>query len=106
MVSASERFGIDLPDGASCTSAGECLSGNCYLVPFLGGYCGECNEDADCPDGGCTPPNPFDNGGSTCNMGEAGGGCESDEVCMDGLSCGTVLDLLGLITISTCGECE
>ena len=102
----SETEGMgDLPDGASCTSDGECMSGNCYLVPFLGGYCGECNEDADCPDGGCTPPNPFASGGSTCNMGELGGGCETSEVCQDGLTCGTVLDLLGLISISTCGEC-
>jgi hypothetical protein len=95
----------DLPNGATCTSDGECLSANCYIVPFLGGQCGECNEDADCPDGGCTAPNPFANNGSVCNMGEAGGGCETSDVCMDGLSCGTVLDLLGLIKISTCGEC-
>jgi hypothetical protein len=38
-------------------------------------------------------------------MGEAGGGCETSDVCQDGLSCGTVLDLLGLIQINTCGEC-
>jgi hypothetical protein len=100
--------GGDLPNGSACTTDGECMSGNCYVVPFLGGQCGECNEDADCADstgGGCTPPNPFMSNGSTCNMGEAGGGCESDAVCMDGLSCGNVLDLLGLIQINTCGEC-
>ena len=96
----------DLPNGATCTNNGECMSGNCYLVPFLGGYCGECDEDVDCAEGGCTPPNPFDDAPvSTCNMGEAGGGCETDEVCQDGLSCGVVLDLLGLISVSTCGEC-
>jgi hypothetical protein len=97
-----------LPMGATCTSDDECGSCNCYVVPFLGGQCGECNEDVDCADstgGGCTPPNPFMSNGSTCNTGEAGGGCESTEVCMDGLTCGTVLDLLGLIQISTCGEC-
>lgn len=94
--------------GAVCTNDDECASCNCYLVPLLGGQCGECNEDADCAEttmGGCTPPNPFMNNGSTCNMGEAGGGCESDEVCQDGLSCGIVLDVLGIIQISTCGEC-
>ncbi len=94
--------------GAVCTDDSECASCNCYLVPFLSGQCGECNEDADCVDttmGGCTPPNPFMSNGSVCNMGEAGGGCESNEVCQDGLTCGTVLDLLGLIQISTCGEC-
>ncbi|PRQ08428.1 hypothetical protein [Enhygromyxa salina] len=98
----------DAPNGAPCTSNGECLSGNCYVIPLLGGQCGECDNvdlDADCPDGGCTIPNPFENNGSTCNMGEAGGGCQTDEVCQDGLTCGTVLDLLGLIKISTCGEC-
>lgn len=101
--------GGDLPNGSSCTSDGECLSGNCYVVPFLGGQCGECNEDADCADttmGGCTPPNPFMANGSTCNMGEAGGGCESSAVCEDGLTCGNVLSLLGLIEINTCGTCE
>lgn len=96
----------DLPNGAACTSDGECMSLNCYVVPFLGGQCGECNEDADCAEGGCTPPNPFENNGSTCNMGEVGGGCETDDVCMDGLTCGNVLDLLGLIQINTCGTCS
>jgi hypothetical protein len=97
-----------LPMGGTCTDGSECGSCECYLVPFLGGQCGACDEDADCAastGGGCTPPNPFMNNGSTCNMGEAGGGCETSDVCADGLSCGTVLDLLGLIQISTCGEC-
>jgi hypothetical protein len=40
-----------------------------------------------------------------CNQGEVGGGCESSEVCQDDATCGTVLDLLGLIQINTCGEC-
>jgi hypothetical protein len=102
----TETTGGDLPNGSSCTSDGECLSGNCYVVPFLGGQCGECNEDADCPAGGCTPPNPFEANGSVCNMGELGGGCETTDVCMEGLVCGNVLDLLGLIQINTCGNCE
>ncbi|NJK32891.1 MAG: hypothetical protein HC927_11065 [Deltaproteobacteria bacterium] len=97
----------DLPDGAACTSDAECLSANCYTVPFLGGYCGECTNDDDCSGGGCTAPNPFDPAPiSTCNMGELGGGCESDEVCEKGLTCGNVLDLLGLIKINTCGNCS
>jgi hypothetical protein len=105
----TEETGGDLPNGASCTSDGECMSGNCYVVPFLGGQCGECNEDADCAmttGGGCTPPNPFEANGSVCNMGELGGGCETTDVCEDGLVCGNVLDLLGLIQINTCGNCE
>lgn len=99
----------DLNMGAACTSDCECMSDNCYVVPFLGGQCGECTEDADCAmttGGGCTPPNPFMANGSTCNMGELGGGCESTDVCEDGLVCGNVLDLLGLIQINTCGTCE
>lgn len=94
-----------LPNGSTCTSDDECSSGQCYLVPFLGGSCGECNQDADCVGGGCTPFNPFGGNWSVCNMGEAGGGCESDDVCAGDLSCATVLDLLGLITINTCGSC-
>lgn len=93
-------------DGTSCTSDDECMSNNCYLVPFLGGTCGECNEDADCPDGGCTAPNVFDSGIAVCNVGEFGGGCETTSVCMPGLVCANVLDLLGLIQITTCGECD
>jgi hypothetical protein len=97
-----------LPAGGTCTDGDECGSCECYLVPFLGGQCGQCDEDLDCAEvtgGGCTPPNPFMNNGSTCNMGEPGAGCETSDVCADGLTCGIVLDLLGLIQIATCGEC-
>lgn len=95
-----------VPDGSTCTSDDECSSGRCYVIPFLGGVCGQCNEDADCVDGGCTPPNPFDSIGSFCNQGEAGGGCESDEVCADGLSCSNVFNLLDLIVMKSCGSCQ
>jgi hypothetical protein len=94
-----------LPDGSTCTSDVECISGSCYVLPFLGGTCGQCNGDADCFGGGCTPPNPFNNTPPFCNMGEPGAGCESDEVCGDGLSCGNVFDLLNLIELNTCGSC-
>ena len=104
-TAGSSDGGEQLPDGASCVEDAECMSGNCYLVPFLGGTCGACNEDADCMGGGCSPPNPFMTTPSFCNMGEAGGGCESDAVCMPGLQCGNVLDILGLIQINSCGEC-
>lgn len=93
------------PDGSVCTGDFECSSGQCYVVPFLGGTCGECNEDADCSDGGCSPPNPFDASPPTCNMGELGGGCQSDEACAGDLSCATALDLLGLIQLSSCSAC-
>jgi hypothetical protein len=103
------ELGAGAPDGASCTSDGECASCECYVVPFVGGQCGECNSDADCADttgGGCTPPNPFESNGSTCNEGELGGGCQTSAVCQDDLTCGTVLSLLGVIEIKTCGNCE
>src|SRR5690606_13382423 len=90
----------------------ECASGNCYNVPFLGGQCVECDNvegDLDCVDitgGGCSSPNPYENNGSTCNMGEIGGGCQSSDVCQDGLVCSNVFDLLGIIQINTCGVCD
>ncbi len=55
--------------------------------------------------GGCTAPSPFENNGSTCNMGGQGGGCETDSVCQDGLSCSNVFSLLGIVVLNTCGEC-
>jgi hypothetical protein len=94
------------PNGSSCTGDPECNSGNCYVLPFLGGFCGECNEDADCVDGGCSPPNPFDGSAPVCNMGELGGGCESDDVCAGDLSCSTALDLFGLVQINSCSSCQ
>lgn len=93
------------PNGSSCTGDFECSSGNCYVMPFLGGFCGECNEDADCFGGGCSAPNPFDGTPQFCNMGELGAGCESDEVCAGDLSCSNALDLLGLVQLNTCGSC-
>jgi hypothetical protein len=104
-TSSSATTGGDLPDGTACSGDAECLSGDCYVIPFFGGICGPCNEDADCEGGGCSPPNPFNGTPSSCNMGAAGGGCETDAVCMQGLKCGNVLDLLDLIQLNTCGEC-
>ncbi len=98
--------GGELPIGAACTANQECASGSCYIVPFLGGQCGECDEDADCDAGGCSPPNPFEILGSTCNMGELGGGCESTDVCADDLVCDNVADLFGLLPINSCSTCE
>jgi len=97
------------PNDALCADASGCgcASGKCYLVPILGGWCGECLADADCSPGGCTVPNPIDNIGSTCNMGEPGAGCETSEVCTDlaNANCGTLLEVMGIIKVATCGEC-
>lgn len=95
----------DLPDGASCAEDMECASGQCFQVPILGGLCGECTDDSDCPDGGCSIPNPLASTGSKCNMGELGGGCETDDVCDAGLTCELVLDVAGIITANTCSTC-
>ncbi|MFV8752279.1 hypothetical protein ACNOYE_17155 [Nannocystaceae bacterium ST9] len=96
-----------LPAGASCSDDVECASQQCYVIPFLGGQCGECNEDDDCPLGGCTSPNPFDDTpiGPVCNQGQLGGGCETDVVCQADLACVAVFDIAGIIGLQTCGEC-
>jgi hypothetical protein len=95
-----------VPDGGMCTEDAECMSGQCFDGGLLGGICGECNEDADCTEGGCSVPNPLAGTPSVCNMGEMGGGCETTDVCMDGLVCALILDVPGVITASTCSQCE
>jgi hypothetical protein len=97
------------PNNTECGDASGCgcESGKCFVVPILGGWCGECMEDADCAPGGCTVPNPIDGVGATCNQGEPGAGCESDAVCTDpnNLKCGTLLAVENIIEVATCGEC-
>lgn len=69
--------------------------------------CGECVTDSDCPNGGCTPPNPIGGNGAVCNSGAVCEGCESDASCNDPDNpfCATSIDLAGILTISTCSEC-
>jgi len=57
--------------------------------------------------GGCTVPNPIAGIGSTCNMGEAGAGCETNDICTDPAAgfCGLLLSVPGIINVSTCGAC-
>ena len=95
------------PDGAGCDGPEGCISGKCFLVPVLGGICGECESDADCPDGGCTIPNPLTQPpiGSTCNDGSNGGGCMTDDVCDSGV-CALIIDVSGILTVNTCSECK
>lgn len=99
----------DQPQDAACTdpSGCGCASGACFAVPALGGLCGECLLDADCPGGGCTSPNPVAGKGALCNEGGAGDGCQSDAVCEDpgAPHCTEVLLVPGIIEVSTCGEC-
>lgn len=99
------------PNNTQCTDASGCgcESGKCFIVPALGGFCGECLADADCAatGGGCTVPNPIAGVGSTCNMGEPGAGCETNDICSDPAapSCGLLLEVPGIIQVSTCGAC-
>lgn len=97
-----------MPNGASCEVNEECISGFCYFISILGGICGECNADTDCPEGGCSLPNPLAMPpvGATCNMGEPGAGCMSDEICQDGYTCETILEVPGILEALTCSECE
>jgi hypothetical protein len=84
-----------------------CASGKCFVIPILGGWCGECLGDGDCSPGGCTIPDPISSVGSHCNKGEPGAGCESDAVCSDPQHprCGAVLDVENIFTVATCGAC-
>ncbi|RMG98931.1 MAG: hypothetical protein D6705_04495 [Deltaproteobacteria bacterium] len=107
-ASSGSTTGEPQPNGEACAADADCQSGKCFLIPALGGICGECKSDADCENGGCSIPNPLSDPpqGSVCNMGELGGGCESDDVCSDGLKCSLILDVTGLLTIKTCSECD
>jgi hypothetical protein len=97
-----------LPNGEQCTEDAQCESEMCFVVGVLGGVCGDCLTDADCPDGGCSIPNPLKSPpeGASCNMGEQGGGCMSDDVCQGDQTCAVILDVPGVFTASTCSECN
>lgn len=94
-----------LPNGAQCLSDDECESMQCYEAGALGGICGECDEDADCPAGGCTAPSPITSMPSVCNDGSIGAGCETTAVCMPGLVCNVIIEVEAVIEVSTCGDC-
>jgi hypothetical protein len=71
----------------------------------LGGRCGECDEDADCPDGGCSSHNPYGVDVPSCNLGEQGGHCESDAACQPGLRCINVFEFWDVLFVDTCSAC-
>ena len=107
-VTTTTTGAVPQPNGSPCSSDEECESESCYLVPLLGGLCGECKTDDDCDGGGCTIPNPLKGVGASCNKGGAGDGCGSDEVCVDPAApyCGVVVNAKPIITVMTCGECK
>jgi hypothetical protein len=94
------------PNGATCTANLECESGMCFLAGILGGVCGECLVDADCR-WGCSPPNALSDppAGAYCSDGSIGGGCQSSDACQRGLVCKAIIDVPGVLTQLTCGEC-
>lgn len=98
---------VPMPNGAMCDDNAGCESGFCYYISVLGGICGECNADTDCPSGGCSLPNPLAQPpvGAHCNMGEPGAGCMSDDICQDGYQCATILEVPGILEAATCSEC-
>ena len=102
----TELISDTFPPGPQCMSNEECESGMCFLAGILGGICSECLSDADCR-WGCTMPNPLTDPptGATCSDGTIGGGCETDGACMDPLLCGLIIDVPGVLSIRTCGEC-
>ncbi|HVH99661.1 MAG TPA: hypothetical protein VM869_13160 [Enhygromyxa sp.] len=51
-------------------------------------------------------PNCTPSGGAYCNDGSEGEGCETNSACQGGLVCATSLDLLGVVAVSTCSECD
>jgi hypothetical protein len=119
---ALEDFGLDetgpVVNGDYCFHDDDCRSGRCWWFfvtqPEAGGVCSECLVDADCSDGGCTPltlctvdpcdQNPDDY--ARCNQGELGAGCQSDEVCQQGLSCVPFYAVPDLVPHITCSACE
>lgn len=96
------------PDGAECTENEECISGMCYFNSLFGGVCSPCLTEEDCPDGGCTPPNPLVEplGPAMCNDGSAGGGCNTDAACQKDLACIDLINVPGILEVATCGECN
>jgi hypothetical protein len=98
---------VPQPNGSTCAENEECESGYCFVVQFLGGICGECLMDVDCPDGGCSLPNPIAMPpvGAVCNDGGAGEGCQTSEVCQDGLVCASIISVPGILEANTCSEC-
>ena len=94
-------------NGSVCQNDDDCASEACY-PSILGSVCGECVSDDDC-EYGCTPPYPLDPSQqwALCNDGELGDSCESSAACASaGLQCVSFANVAGVLSISTCSECE
>lgn len=93
-----------LADGEACIDSEDCAN-QCYFLPMIGGTCGECSADADCPGGGCSPPGFSEPALPLCNDGSLSSACETDDACQDSLSCSVVLDI-GTFAIRGCSSCS
>ncbi|MCA9656646.1 MAG: hypothetical protein H6712_05405 [Myxococcales bacterium] len=91
--------------GMPCVSGAECASNECYVLGPLGGVCSECDEDADCAYG-CNPGNPISGQCATCCDGSGGCGCETAAACLPGLFCTQLIQVPGIVDISTCSGCS
>ena len=91
------------PNGGQCESNEGCESGYCYVLPMIGGVCGECLMDADCEMGTCalSPELMY----AVCTNGELGDMCDSDEGCMGELVCTQLVDTGGFFNASFCSTC-
>lgn len=85
-------------------SPAECPSNACYLIGPLGGVCSECSDDSDCAFG-CSAGNPLTGDCALCCDGSLGCGCQTDLACQGGLSCASLVNIPGIIALSTCSEC-
>lgn len=103
---SNETADTEPQPGVECTMNERCAAGACFVLPVLGGVCGECVDDSDC-EFGCSPPNYFAAPplASVCNMGMLGEGCQTTDVCVDDLLCTLIFDLPGIFEASTCSEC-
>jgi hypothetical protein len=97
--------GTKVANGSMCRKSDDCVSERCFFRQGLGGSCGQCEKDADCPGGGCTPP-PLSMPGafSVCHDGSKGNPCQSNSACKAPLTCEQVADT-PLGKIRGCSEC-
>lgn len=94
------------PDGSFCAQDFECASDRCFnFAGELGGTCGECRNDRDCP-WGCSRPAPLFFEGSRCNDGELGAGCDVDASCQRPLVCSELSSPLFGVSMTGCSECD
>ncbi len=94
---------VPLPNGGQCESNEGCESGFCYVLPMIGGVCGECLMDSDCEMGTCALSAELMY--AVCTMGELGDMCDSDEGCMGELVCTELIDTGGFFNASFCSTC-